>query len=31
MEALIAARGWSAPELDATRWEELWVAVKAAE
>jgi nucleoside triphosphate diphosphatase len=31
MEALIAARGWTLAELDAARWEELWVAVKAAE
>ena len=31
MEALIAARGWIAQELDAQRWEELWGAVKAAE
>jgi ATP diphosphatase len=31
MEALIAARGWAVADLDAVRWEELWVAVKAAE
>ncbi len=31
MEALIAARGWQLADLDAARWEELWVAVKAAE
>ncbi len=31
MEALIAARGWVVADLDAARWEELWVAVKAAE
>jgi ATP diphosphatase len=31
MEALIAARGWEVADLDAARWEELWVAVKAAE
>ena len=31
MEALIAARGWVAVELDAERWAELWEAVKVAE
>ncbi len=31
MEALIAERGWVAGELDAEHWEQLWVAVKAAE
>jgi len=31
MEALIAARGWVAAELTAAQWDELWVAVKAAE
>ncbi|MBS0387874.1 MAG: nucleoside triphosphate pyrophosphohydrolase [Proteobacteria bacterium] len=31
MEALIAARGWTAAELDAARWDELWVSVKATE
>jgi nucleoside triphosphate diphosphatase len=31
MEALIAERGWVLADLDAARWEELWVAVKAAE
>jgi nucleoside triphosphate diphosphatase len=31
MEALIAARGLAATELSAERWEQLWIAVKAAE
>lgn len=31
MEALAAARGWDLSDLDAARWDELWVSVKAAE
>ncbi len=31
MEALMAERGWVVADLDAARWEELWVSVKAAE
>ena len=31
MEALIAERGWVVAELDAARWDDLWVSVKAAE
>ncbi len=31
MEALIADRGWTATELSAAQWDELWVGVKSAE
>ena len=31
MEALMAERGWTAAELNAAQWDELWVSVKSAE
>jgi nucleoside triphosphate diphosphatase len=31
MEALIAERGWTAAELNAAQWDELWIGVKSAE
>ncbi|MGH8254504.1 MAG: nucleoside triphosphate pyrophosphohydrolase [Steroidobacteraceae bacterium] len=31
MEALMAERGWKAADLDAERWDELWVSVKSTE
>ena len=31
MEAQVVKRGWAAADLDAARWDELWVSVKAAE
>lgn len=31
MEALMTERGWTATELDAAQWDELWIGVKAAE